>query len=114
MAFQRKTRRGAIAAATDAATALGLKVDDVIVLHDSNKFTLRLLPCDAVARVAEERARRWAEFEIGLAQRLADTDSPLAALKPRVEPVPYVRGGFVITMCGPARLTWHHFGGPLA
>jgi hypothetical protein len=86
MALQRKIRRGAIAAAMGAATALGLKVDDAIVLHDSNKLTVRLLPCDTLARVADERDRRWAEFEIGLAQRLADIDSPVAALEPRVEP----------------------------
>ena len=98
MALQRNIRRGAIAAAMGAATALGLKVDDAIVLHDSNKLTVRLLPCDAVARVAEERARRWAEFEVGLAQRLADRNSPVAALEPRVEPVPYVRDGFVVTL----------------
>jgi aminoglycoside phosphotransferase (APT) family kinase protein len=98
MVLQRKIRRGAILAAMGVARALGLKVDDAIVLHDSNKLTVRLLPCDVVARVAEERARRLAEFEIGLAQRLADTDSPVAALEPRVEPVPYVRDGFVVTL----------------
>ena len=69
--MQRKIRRGAIAAAVGAATALGLKVDNASVLHDSNKLTVRLLPCDTVARVVEERARPLAEFEIGLAQRLA-------------------------------------------
>ena len=98
MALQRKIWRGAIAAAMGAAIALGLKVDDAIVLHYSNKLTVRLVPCDAVARVAEERVGRWAEFEIGLAQRLADTDSPVAALDPRVEPRPYVRDGFVVTL----------------
>jgi uncharacterized protein (DUF2384 family) len=61
MALQRKMSRGAIAAAMGAATALGLKADDAIVLHDSNKLTVRLLPCDVVARVADERARRLAE-----------------------------------------------------
>ena len=80
------------------ATALGLKVDDAIVLHDSNKLTARLLPCDTVARVAPERDKRWAEFEIRLAQRLAATDSPVAALEPRVEPGAYVRDGFVVTL----------------
>ncbi len=88
----------AIVAATGVAKARGLKVDDAIVLHDSNKLTARLLPCDAVARVAEERLRRWAEFEVGLAQRLAETDSPVAALEPRVEPGAYVRDGFVVTL----------------
>jgi aminoglycoside phosphotransferase (APT) family kinase protein len=98
MALQRKVSRGAIAAAMGAATALGLKVDDAIVLHDSNKLTVRLLPCDAVARVAEEHGRRWAEFEVRLAQRLAEADSPAAALEPRVEPGPYVHDGFVVTL----------------
>src|SRR5262245_3466749 len=98
MALQRIISRGAIAAATGAAKMLGLKVDDAIVLHDSNKLTVRLLPCDAVARVAEEPGRRWAEFEVRLAQRLAETDSPVAALEPRVEPGPYVRDGFVVTL----------------
>lgn len=88
----------AVAAAMSIATALGLTVDDASVLHDSNKLTLRLLPCDVVARVAEERIRRWAEFEVELAQRLAQTESPVAALEPRVEPRPYVRDGFVVTL----------------
>lgn len=88
----------AVAAAITNAPALGLKVDDAIVLHNSNKLTLRLLPCDVVARVAEDRFSQWAEFEIALAQRLAETASPVAALAPRVEPRVYVRDGFAITL----------------
>ena len=42
----------AIAAPVSIATAYGLTVDDAIVLHDSNRLTLRLMPCDIVARVA--------------------------------------------------------------
>lgn len=38
----------ALAAAMSTASALGLAVDDAIVLHDSNKLTVRLLPCDVV------------------------------------------------------------------
>ena len=34
------------------ASALDLTVDDAIVLHDSNKLAVRLLPCDVLARVA--------------------------------------------------------------
>ena len=88
----------AVAAAMSSASALDLTVDDAIVLHDSNKLTLRLLPCDVVARVAEERIRQGAEFEVELAQRLAETESPVAALEPRVEPRVYVRDGFVVTL----------------
>jgi len=39
-----------------------------------------------------------AEFEVEVARRLAETDSPVASLDPRVEPRVYVRDGFVITL----------------
>ena len=87
----------ALAAAVSIASALGLPADDVIVLHDSNKLTVRLLPCDIVARVAP-RAHQVAQFEIGIARRLAATQSPVAALDPRAEPRVYARDGFVVTL----------------
>jgi hypothetical protein len=87
----------AVAAAMSAASALGLTVDDAIVLHDSNKLALRLLPCDVLARVAHV-AHQVAQFEVDLAQRLAGTESPVAALEPRVEPRVYERDGFVVTL----------------
>jgi hypothetical protein len=64
------TSNRAIAAAMGAAAALGLTVDDAIVLQESNKLAVRLLPCDVLARVAEERIKRWAEFEVELASLL--------------------------------------------
>ncbi|WBB59589.1 phosphotransferase [Streptomyces sp. WMMC500] len=87
----------AVAAGASTATELGLKVDDAVVLHDSNKVTLRLLPCDVLARVAPA-ADQIAQFEIELAQRLAETDSPVAALDPRVEPRVYARDAFEVTL----------------
>jgi hypothetical protein len=42
----------AVAAAKSTASSLGLTADEAIVLHDSNKLTLHLLPCDVLARVA--------------------------------------------------------------
>jgi thiamine kinase-like enzyme len=56
------------------------------------------LPCDVVARVANVVHQPGAEFEVELAQRLAKTESPLAALEPRVQPRVYVRDGFVVTL----------------
>jgi aminoglycoside phosphotransferase (APT) family kinase protein len=79
------------------ASALGLAVDDAIVLHDSNKLTVRLLPCDVVARIAPT-AHQVARFEIGLAQRLAESQSPVAVPDPRAEPRVYERDGFVVTL----------------
>jgi aminoglycoside phosphotransferase (APT) family kinase protein len=87
----------AVAAATSTASALDLTVDDAIVLHDSNKLALRLLPCDVLARVAPV-AHQVAQFEVDLAQRLTETESPVAALEPRVEPRVYERDGFVVTL----------------
>ena len=87
----------AVAAATSTASSLDLTVDDAVVLHDSNKLTLRLLPCDVLARVAPV-AHKVAEFEVELAQRLAESESPVAALDPRVEPRVYERDGFVVTL----------------
>jgi len=87
----------AMAAAVSIASSLELPVEDAIVLHDSNKLTLRLLPCDVLARVAPV-AQQVAQFEIELAQRLAESGSPVAALEPRVEPRVYQRDGFVVTL----------------
>ena len=87
----------AVAAATSTASALDLTVDDAIVLHDSNKLALRLLPCDVLARVAPV-AHQVAQFEVDLAQRLSETESPVAALEPRVEPRVYEHDGFVVTL----------------
>src|SRR5437870_8919820 len=77
----------AVAAARSTASAFHLTVDDAIVLQDSNRLVLRLMPCDVVARVAPIAPMAYhasAEFEVELAQRLAETESPVAALDPRV------------------------------
>jgi aminoglycoside phosphotransferase (APT) family kinase protein len=95
--MQPSERQRALVAARSTTAALGLAVDDAIVLHDSNKLTVRLLPCDLVARVAPI-AHQVAEFEIGLAERLAASGSPVAALDHRAEPRVYVRGEFVVTL----------------
>lgn len=86
-----------MAAAMSIASSLGLTADDAVFLHDSNKLTLRLLPCDVLARVAPV-AHQGAEFEIELAQRLAGSGCPVAALDPRVEPRVYARDGFEVTL----------------
>ena len=84
----------AVAAATSTVSSLGLAVRDSVVLHNSNKLTLRLLPCDVVARVAPA-AQQVAQFEVDLAQQLLAIGCPVAALEPRVEPRVYERDDFV-------------------
>jgi Phosphotransferase enzyme family len=92
----------AMAAAISTAAELDLAVDDAIVLHNSNNLAVRLLPCDVSARVAHV-GHEVAEFEVDLAQRLADTGSPVASLEPRVEPRVYERDGFAVTF-------WTYYG----
>jgi aminoglycoside phosphotransferase (APT) family kinase protein len=87
----------AVAAARAIASTIGLTVNDAVVLQNSNKLAVRLLPCDVLARVAPQ-GQEVAQFEVELAQRLAETESPVAALEPRAKPRPYERDGFVVTL----------------
>lgn len=87
-----------VAAAVSTATALDLRVEHATVLHDSNRIAVRLVPCDVLARVAPVAHRAGAEFEVEVAQRLAETDGPVAELEPRIEPRVHVRDGFAVTL----------------
>lgn len=82
------------------ASELGLRVEDAVVLHESDRLAVRLMPCDVLARVAVERSTwlRSAEFELQVARRLAEAGSPAGLPEPRVNPRAYVRDGFVITL----------------
>ena len=85
----------AIAAAISTASSLGLTADDAIVIQDSNRITLRLLPCDVLAQVSP--STHAPQFEIDLAQRLIEAGAPVAAPEPRVEPRVYEQDGFLVT-----------------
>ncbi len=91
----------AVGAATSIVTTAGLSVADVRVVQDSNKLSLRLLPCDVFARVAHA-GREVAQFEVEIAQGLAGTRSPVAALDPRIDRRPHGADGFVVTL-------WTHY-----
>jgi len=95
--MQPPERQRALAAAISVASALDLIAGDAIVVHDSNRLAVRLLPCDVLARVAPA-AHQAAQFEVELARRLAETQGPVAALEPRAEPRAYERDGFVVTL----------------
>ncbi len=90
--------RRAAAASMSTASALGLRADDAVVLHDSNRLVVRLLPCDVLARVAHAADQAGSEFEVEVARQLAITDSPVAGLEPRVEPRVYLDDGFAVTL----------------
>ncbi len=86
----------AIAAATSLAGSLDLQTADAVVIQNSNKVALHLLPCDVFARVAPI-GQQVAAFEVQLARRLAAVAAPIASLDPRVEPRVYERDGFAVT-----------------
>ena len=99
MAMEPSEVQRAIEAGSAAASTLGLRVEDAVVVHNSNRIAVSLTPCDVLARVAPlELLHPDAEFEVEVARRLAETDGPVAALEPRVEPRVYVRDGFVVTL----------------
>lgn len=87
----------AITAATSIAASLGLRADDAVVLHNSNKLALRLTPCDVFARVAPE-GQEVAQFEVELAQRLAEVGSPVGRLELRADSRVYRHDGFAVTL----------------
>jgi hypothetical protein len=100
--MQAAQRRRAVAAAMSTASAVGLAVDDAVILNDSNRLVIRLTPCDTVARVTPVTHHAGhhtsAEREVELVKRLAQTGSPVAALDARVVPRVFVQDGFKISL----------------
>ncbi|MEU3664547.1 phosphotransferase [Streptomyces sp. NPDC032940] len=90
--------RRAVEAGRATALELGFHVDDVIVIHDSDRVVLRLVPCGVLARVAPSEHLAASEFEVEVARRLADVDAPVAELEPRVEPRVHVRDAFAVSL----------------
>src|SRR4051812_3306122 len=52
----------AVAACRAVAGACGLRVDDAVVLNDSNRLAVHLRPCDVLARVAPRARQNTAAF----------------------------------------------------
>ena len=61
-------------------SGLGLSVEDAIVIQNSNRLAVRLVPCDVPARVAApvRRNHEVAAFELEMARRFKEADSPVA------------------------------------
>jgi aminoglycoside phosphotransferase (APT) family kinase protein len=90
--------RRAVATATTAAIELGLAVEASVVLSDSNRLVVRLLPCDAIARITPPGHHASAAREVEVVRLLERTDSPIAGLDARVDPSVHLRDGFQITL----------------
>ncbi|MEU1488049.1 phosphotransferase [Streptomyces sp. NPDC005752] len=90
--------RRAVDAGRTTVSALGLQVDDAIVINNSDRVALRLVPCDVLARVAPPGQLADSAFEVEVARRLADVEAPVAGLDPRVEPRIHSRDAFAISL----------------
>ncbi|WP_326795594.1 aminoglycoside phosphotransferase family protein [Streptomyces sp. NBC_01808] len=88
----------AVEAARATAAELGLQADDAVVINDSDRVVLRLVPCDVLARVAPAEHLADARFEVEVACRLADVEAPVAEVEPRVDPRVYVHGAFAVSL----------------
>lgn len=91
-------------AATELVRSLGLAVDEVADLHDSNRLTVRLLPCDLVARIGPLELG-GSQVEVDRALCLVEAGAPVGPLDPRTPPQVHVGDGVEITLwtyCPPA------------
>jgi aminoglycoside phosphotransferase (APT) family kinase protein len=93
--------RRAVTAATSVAKSFDFAVDHAVVLNDSNRLVVRLMPCDVVARIVPLGYRVFpaalgADREVQVVRRLAAADAPVAALDPRAGSRVFVRDGFEI------------------
>lgn len=87
----------AVDAAKKVGASLGLVVEEAIVLHDANRLTVRLLPCDLIARIApagDDSAQR----EVDLTPLLVEAGCPVGPLDPRAAPRAYTECGFDISL----------------
>lgn len=84
-------------AAVSVAASLGLPAEGAVVLFNSNKLTLRVTPCDVVARVTFV-GLEVAQLELHRALRLAEAGCPVGAVQPQVAPVVHERDGFAVTL----------------
>jgi hypothetical protein len=86
----------AMASVTSLTGALDLQVNEAVVIHNSNKLALHLMPCDIFARIGLV-GQEVAALEVRVAQRLAAVGGPVAELDPRIEPRVYEVDGFAVT-----------------
>lgn len=90
--------RRAVGAASATASELGFHVDDAVVVHNSDRIAVHLIPCNVLARVGPLAYQGGFDLEVEAARRLAETDSPVGELAPQVEPRVYLRDNLIISL----------------
>jgi hypothetical protein len=90
--------RRAVDAGRSVARSLGLDVDDAVVIYNSDRIALRLVPCDVLARVAPIAQVADSTFEVQVARGLAGAGGPVGELEPRAVAGVYRRDGFAVSL----------------
>lgn len=90
--------RRAVEAASFVARKLDLQVNDAVVIHNSDRIAVRLIPCDVLARIGPQAWEENFRFEAEVAHRLTETDSPVGVLEPRAGSRVYIRDTFALTL----------------
>jgi Ser/Thr protein kinase RdoA (MazF antagonist) len=92
----------AVDAAVEVAREAGLEVREPRLLRDLTNVLVHLAPEPVVARVpmtfTRVRGRRWIERELELTAFLADAGAEVAGPCRLVDPGPYERDGFLVTL----------------
>jgi hypothetical protein len=86
----------AMAAAMSLAREAGVSAEHAVIVQNSNKLTLRVVPCDLLARVAVV-GQHVGTLEVAVAESLATQGAPVARLDARVERRVHERDGFAVT-----------------
>ncbi|MGH9112504.1 MAG: phosphotransferase enzyme family protein [Acidimicrobiales bacterium] len=85
-----------VAAAMSVVREAGLSAEQAVIVQNSNKLAVRILPCDLLARVAVA-GQHVGHLEIAVVEGLAARGAPVAALDARVEQRVHERDGFAVT-----------------
>jgi hypothetical protein len=86
----------AVAATMSLANEGGVSAERAVIVHNSNKLAVRILPCDLLARVAVI-GQHAGTLEIAVAEGLAARGAPGARLDDRLERRVHERDGFAVT-----------------
>ena len=63
--------RRAVEAAIATASELGLHTSDAVVIYNSSRMVVRLMPCDVLARIGPSAHEAGNQVEVDVARRLA-------------------------------------------
>ena len=89
--------RRALEAARSTARELGLQINEAVVVYNSDRIAVRLVPCNVLVRIGPQGWEDSFRFEAEVVRRLAEIGGAVGDLEPRAGPRVYLRDGFALT-----------------